>query len=350
MQAKKTICSPTWAGIDVSKESFDAAIYLPVKQGSMPRSIMDLPKKTFPRSGDGVKAFALWTVMVRDKAGLEGGNMRIVMEATGRYSLELYSFLAEELPFTEPAIENPKTIKHYIKSLKIRNKTDRIDAGAIARYGVERMPEGFSELPEEYQYLRELSRQRRSICDQLVAATARLAELQKFKKIIKIQKSLVKALDNTKQKIEQEIKDHIRNSLILQEDVEYASSVPGIALIASATILGECGPLYLHSSRQLGSYSGLAPCKKESGKSVRGSRISREGPGGLRQVLYMASVSATESNPEMAKFYKRLIAKGKTPLQARCAVMRKLLILVRAVVVNKSRYSKNYLQNNALCA
>ncbi len=350
MQIEDKAVLTTWVGIDVAKETFDAAIYLPVEFGQTPRSIMDLPKESFPRSLAGVKAFNTWSYIIRDKAGLDGGNMRIVMEATGRYSLELHRWLSKELPFTCPAIEDPKTINNFIKSLKVRNKTDQIDAAAIARYGTERMPEPFHELPEDYQYLRELSRQRLATTVQLVAAKTRLLELTKFKELIKIQKGVVKSLEAAIEKLEKEMKNCIKNSPDLRESMEYAMSVPGIGFISAVTILAECGPLYMHKSRQLGAYSGLSPQIRNSGTSVRGSRISRQGPKDLRRVLYMASISATASNPRMMALHKRLVEKGKKPLQARCAVMRKLLILVRAVVVNRTRYSEKYLENSILNA
>lgn len=298
MQTEEKAVLTTWVGLDVAKETFDAAIYLPVEFGQGPRSIIELPKESFPRNLAGVKAFNIWSYIIRDKAGLDGGNMRIVMEATGRYSLELHLWLSKELPFTCPAIEDPKTINNFIKSLKVRNKTDRIDAGAIARYGAERIPEPFQELPEDYQYLRELSRQRLATTVQLVAAKTRLLELTKFKELIKIQKGVVKFLASAIEKLEKEIKNCIKNSPDLRESMEYAMSVPGIGFISVVTILAECGPLYMHKSRQLGAYSGLSPQIRNSGTSVRGSRISRQGPKDLRRVLYMASISRRHLTPE----------------------------------------------------
>jgi transposase len=333
---------PTWNGIDVAKKTFDSAIYMPVEPGQAPRDIMSLPKKTFARTLEGVREFHDWCFQVRDKAGLEGGNMRIVMEATGRYSKELACWLKAEMPFTRPVIEDPKAVKDFIKSLKLRNKTDQIDAGALARYGTERMPEPFEEMPENYQYLRELTRQRSALSDQLTAARARLTEMGEFKEIVKIQQAVIKSMERAVAKMELEIKRCINDSEELRKSLKYAVTVPGVALIVSAVVLGECGPLKRHSSRQLGSYSGIAPQIRQSGTSVSGSRISKRGSGYLRRVLYMASLAAIEHNPEMAMFYNRLIAKGKKPMQARCAVMRKLLILIRAVVVNETEYDKNF--------
>lgn len=332
----------TWAGLDVGKETFDAALYLPLAPGQLSRGVMDLPKASFARSRDGVEKFHQWSFVVRDHAGLEGKNMRIVMEATGRYSLELQQWLNEKIPFTRPAIEDSKTISDFIKSLKLRNKTDRLDAAAIARYGVERNPEPAEELPESYRYLRELIRQRSALDVQLVAARIRLSEMNGFDKLIKIQKSIINAFERAICKLELELKQCINNSDDLRESVEFATSIPGVGQITAATVLAECGPLGRFTSRQLGSYSGLAPQIRQSGKSVSSSRIGKRGPGILRQVLYMASLTGVELNPRMKTFYNRLVHKGKKPLQARCAVMHKLLILIRSTVINKTKYDRNY--------
>jgi len=348
MENENRLPPPVWAGFDVAKKTFDAALYLPVDPGQQPREIKDLPKKSFSRTPEGVREFHHWSFQVREKAGIEGGSLRIVMEATGRYSSELTGWLNNEISFTKPAIENPKTVNAFINSLKIRNKTDPIDAGALARYGAERMPEAFEKLPEDYQYLREIVRQRIAIKDQLTAARLRMNEMSSFKKLAKIQQSVIDSLEKAVEKLELEIKSCVNNSEELKKSMEKAITIPGVALITAATVLGECGPLYHYKSRQLGSYSGLAPQIKQSGTSVRGCHISKFGPGNLRRVLYMASLVAMENNPRMKSLYTRLISNGKKPLQARCAVMHKLLILIRAVVVNGMEYNENYSQNPIL--
>lgn len=334
-----------WAGVDVSKETFDVALYLPLVPGEPARDIMTLPKASFPRTVDGVKDFWAWTFPLREKAGLPGGRMRAVMESTGRYSAELAAWLTQKAPFTHPAIEDAKAIHDYAKSLKLRHKTDEIDAAVIARYGYERRPEPYRELPEDYRCLRELTRQRIAVKDQATQARTRLAELKEFPQIIKIQKEVVEALDAAVAQLEFEIKRCVHESNELRHDVDKAITVPGVALITAATIMAECGPLRQYTSRQLSSYSGLAPIIKESGTSVRGSWISRRGPSRLRRCLYMSASVAIQCNALMQALHQRLVAKGKKPLQAHCAVMRKLLILVRAVVVNGVEYQENFRLN-----
>jgi len=332
----------TWSGLDVSKDTFDAGICLLSPNNSEPLELDQIPVSSFPRTEKGVKLFHHWSFIQRDKAGLEGGNMRIVMESTGRYSLELTRWLNKELPFTKPAIEDPKVISDFIKSLKVRNKTDKIDAAAISRYGAERKPKAFIERPVSYQYLRELTRQRTALSSQLVAARLRLKEMKHFKELINIQQGVVDSLKLAMDKLKIELKRHINENKELRESIEFATSVPGIGELTAATILAECGPLRFFSSRQIGAYSGLAPAIRQSGTSLNCSRINKRGPSELRRILYMASVVGVEYNPKMKAFYSRLISKGKKPIQARCAVMHKLLILARTVVVNKTKYDKNY--------
>jgi len=93
-----------WEGLDVSKETFDAALYLPLSQGELPRDILTLPRASFSRTLNGVKNFLTWTFPLREKAGLPGGRMRAVMESTGRYSSELAVWPAKEASFTHPAV------------------------------------------------------------------------------------------------------------------------------------------------------------------------------------------------------------------------------------------------------
>jgi len=335
----------SWAGLDVAKDSFDAALYLPLESDAPARDIMTLPSASFPRTPDGVKDFLAWTFPLRDKAGLPGGKMRVVMESTGRYSSELAVWLALEASFTNPAIEDAKAIHDYARSLKIRHKTDRIDAGVIARYGYERMPKAYVELPEEYRCLRELVRQRIAVKDQVTQARERLAEMTAFPRIIRIQKKVVAVLEAAVEKLELEIKHCVQESDELRRDVAIAVTVPGVSLITAVTILGECGPLRRYTSRQLSAYSGLSPVIKESGTSVRGSWISRRGPSRLRRCLYMSASVAMQHNPQMKALHQRLVAKGKKPLQAHCAVMRKVLILTRAVVVSGIEYQADFLEN-----
>lgn len=64
----------------------------------------------------------------------------------------------------------------------------------------------------------------------------------------------------------------------------------------------------------------------ESASSVRApGRISKEGNAQLRRVLYMPAQVASRHEPNVRAFYEKLLARGKRPMVAVVAVMRKLL-------------------------
>ena len=62
----------------------------------------------------------------------------------------------------------------------------------------------------------------------------------------------------------------------------------------------------------------------------------------MRKALYMCAMSARKYNPHMKKFADRLEKNGKEPMQILGAIMRKLLLLVRAVVISGKAYDPEY--------
>ena len=101
----------------------------------------------------------------------------------------------------------------------------------------------------------------------------------------------------------------------------------------ATTVLVEMGDLRRFTrSRQLTAFAGLSPKRKESGTSVHGkTRMCKQGSGRVRAELYMAAGCAARFNPDMKATYENLLAHGKEKRAALGAVMRKLLVLMRAV-------------------
>ena len=331
----------TWVGCDVSKDKFNVAVKLPVVPEKH-SSVKEISVDEFLLTEGGVAGFKNWLFYLKGKVGAEAVAVHVVMEATGRYSKQLYILMRKEMPKILVSIENPKNICNYIKSLKHKNKTDNLDAKALLQYGFERKPKLYNELPVEYEHLRELTRQRTAMDLQLTAAKLRFKEISTFDDIAKIQRQVINVLKKGIAKVEKLIRECVEQSQELSESVDHATTIQGVGFITATTVLAECGPLYEHSSRELSAYSGLAPYLRQSGTSVNSSKISHAGPRRLRQVLYMASIVVTKYDGPLRNIYKRLIRQGRKPMQARCAVMRKLLILIRAVVVNKTAYFVEY--------
>ena len=96
--------------------------------------------------------------------------------------------------------------------------------------------------------------------------------------------------------------------------------------------LPELGTL---THKQLAALVGVAPLNRDSG-TMRGKRAVWGGRAGVRAALYMAALVATRHNPQIKEFYERLLAVGKPKKVALVACMRKLLIILNAMLKHRA--------------
>ena len=130
------------------------------------------------------------------------------------------------------------------------------------------------------------------------------------------------------------IHEHLKAHPALEAQAQRLATIKGVALITAVTVLAEFGDLRRFvRSRQLTAFAGLSPKLNRSGVFKGSSPLCKQGSARVRAVLYCAAASAARFNPDMAKTYKDLIAKGKHKRSALGAVMRKLLVLMRAVLL-----------------
>ena len=84
---------------------------------------------------------------------------------------------------------------------------------------------------------------------------------------------------------------------------------------------------------------GVAPYNRDSGR-FRGKRMIRGGRSHLRHMLYMAAVVASRFNPVIRPFYQRLLAAGKSKKLALTACMRKLVLIINAMLKNNQPWNQ----------
>ena len=94
------------------------------------------------------------------------------------------------------------------------------------------------------------------------------------------------------------------------------------------------------NQREIAKLVGIAPLNDDSGKRS-GARHIHGGRAEVRAVLYMATLTATRVNPVIKVFYQRLRARGKAQKVALTAAMRKLLIILNAMVKTQTRWNGN---------
>ncbi|TFH59376.1 MAG: IS110 family transposase [Gemmatimonadales bacterium] len=327
--------APAWAGIDVAKETFEAALH-PAWVPGEELALSDLPRANFPRTADGVASFLGWLDGAKATDGI-----RAVMETTGRYSVELAELLLAARSSLVPAIVDAKSASHFGRSLRLRNKTDRVDAGMLARFGAERCPPPWRPLAPEYAELREMSRQRTFLVESLVTARNRLAEIESVRSVARVQKQVIASLEKAIERIEELMHKHVAKHASLARAVRRLDTTPGVAFVTATTVLGELGDLARFlSSRSLSAFAGVSPRLFDSGATVHGRpRMCKQGSPRVRQVLYLASLAAVR-NPRnrFGRSYAAMVDAGKPRMVALGAIMRKMLVTMRAMIVGETDY------------
>ena len=105
----------------------------------------------------------------------------------------------------------------------------------------------------------------------------------------------------------------------------------------SLTLLTNLPELDTLDRRQIAALVGLAPFNRDRG-AMRGKRHVWGGRSRVRAVLYMGTLAATRFNPVIRDFYQRLLAAGKPKKLALVACMRKLLVILNAMLKQRSSW------------
>lgn len=251
----------------------------------------------------------------------------IVLEATGGYELAVTSRLAAaDLP---ARVVNPTHVRHFARSVGQLAKTDKLDARAIARYAQAVKPVVRPLAGSEAQELKALVSRRQQLLgiigqerNRLRMAPARVAP--SVSASIDFHKQQLAELDN-------DIDRFIRHSAVWSEQNDLLQQVKGVGPVVAATLLAELPELGRVGRRQIAALVGVAPFSRDSGK-FRGQRCIWGGRAHVRAVLYMAALVASRRNPVIAAFYQSLLAAGKKKKVALVACMRKLLVMLNAIV------------------
>ena len=112
-------------------------------------------------------------------------------------------------------------------------------------------------------------------------------------------------------------------------------SVPGVGPVLTTTLLANVPELGTLTHKQIAALVGVAPLNRDSG-TLRGRRTVWGGRAQVRAVLYMSAIVAARFNPVIRAFYQRLCAAGKAKKLALTACMRKLLIILNAMLKHRT--------------
>lgn len=265
---------------------------------------------------------------------LQGKNPElVVMEASGGYERRAAAvLLAAGLPV---AVVNPRQVRDFARSLGQLAKTDAIDARVLARFAEALRPTPSKLSEEAAEQLRELEQRRRQLVEMIVAERNRLRRAPRTAD--RIQEHL-RWLEDEVKRIEKEIEGAIGSDPELEAKAAILESVPGVGRALSVTLLGSLPELGLLNRKQIAALVGVAPLNWDSGK-LRGKRAVWGGRAHVRCILYMAALVASRRNPVIRALYQRLCAAGKPKKVALVAAMRKLLIILNAMLRTRTAWS-----------
>jgi transposase len=252
----------------------------------------------------------------------------VVMEATGGYETIVASAVAAaRLPL---AVVNPRQIRDFARATGKLAKTDRIDAAAIAHFAQAIDPPTRPIADAAAQALGELVARRRQVIEMMVAERNRRRRATQRRVLTAIDRH-VKLLQAELSELEQDIDGAIRRSPAWQANADLLASVPGVGKATLRTLIAELPELGHLDRRKIAALVGVAPINRDSG-TLRGRRTIAGGRPAVRTALYMAALVASRANPLIAAYYAKLRAAGKTGKQALTACMRKLIVILNAIL------------------
>ena len=262
----------------------------------------------------------------------------VVLEATGGYELlATGALLAAQLPVV---VINPRQVRAFAKSLGTLAKTDRLDADLLALFA-ERMRPAIRPLPsEELHSLDALLTRRRQLLEMLQAEENRKQHVfgKSHRRVRQSLTTHIAFLERELRETNTDLGDFIKATPAWRERDDLLQSVPGVGTVVSHTLIAMLPELGTLSGRKLTKLVGLAPINRDSG-TWRGRRFVQGGRVPVRNVLYMAALSGIRWNPVLRTFYQRLVAAGKPRKVALVACMRKLLLILNAMVRSGQRWT-----------
>ena len=312
-----------YVGVDVSKSCLDVQT--------------DTRSFQVPNSGKGL------TKLLKS-LNTDPHKTLVVLEATGGYEGKALKFLAE----TDYAVcrVNARWVREYARAAGIVAKTDKIDAMVVRAYGEHFGMSGRLQIEQPkspaHCRLQALTRRRQQLVRMIVMERGHLegaTDPQERRFIRETERHLQRKL----QAITQKIQHLIQEDAALKAQSVLLLGVNGIGEVTVMTLLARLPELGKVNRKQIAAIVGVAPSNRDSGQS-RGARTIWGGRAEVRQVLYMATLSARRYNPVIREYNQRLIDAGKQPKVAIVACMRKLLVMLNAMLRDQRKWSPEGLQ------
>jgi transposase len=296
-----------YCGIDVAKERLDVQV-LPHRQ----RFSVDNNATGWAELIARLHALPIAAVGIEPSGGYERGIIRTLLAA----GLSVRRI-------------NPSKLRQFARARGILAKNDRLDAQLIAEY-VSIMPTRVVQRAATAERLAEVVTMRRQLCDEHVAIENQAAHVEDAI-LRRLNKRRLARLKADIHLLDKRMAEIVAADAILAQRYELLTSMRGVGPTLAFTLVALLPELGQMSRKQIAALVGLAPYDFDSGK-LKGHRCIYGGRMPVRNVLYMAALSAARYNPALKVFHNRLAATNKKPKVIIVAVMRKMITTLNAMV------------------
>ncbi len=300
------------------------------------RGDKQLPITQFDNNPVGFRKFIKWATKRHQ-------NARVTMEATGVYSLP-FALALHETASIEVAVVNPRAIKNFTVAQMQRGKTDALDATAILEYSLRMAFRPWQPPREEVLELQHITRRVIQLNKELTREGNRHKAASRLGIIGRV---VANDTAVNMRHIERRI-DVMENAALtliehdpeLNQKLEQLTTITGIAKKVGPRLLAELASLPDDmKGPQWVAHAGLDPRPHESGSSTnKPRRVSKAGNRYIREALYYPALVASRRDPHVKAFYEKLLNKGKKPMQAIVAIMRKLLLAIWGMYKHQSKW------------
>jgi len=298
----------SFGGIDVSKDRLDVMI-LPEQQ-------------SFSVSND----TAGWAELVE---WLRGFSIAAIgLEASGGYERGVMrALLAAGMSVRQV---NPFKLRQFAKASGVLAKSDPLDARMIASFVAIMPTRPAQRHAPVVERLAEMLAVRRQLCAEKVAAE-NASRLLEDVMLQRLSRRRIARLAADIDMLDGHLVEIVETDARLAQRYRLLTSMPGVGPVLASTLIALLPELGSMNRKQVAALVGVAPYAFESGK-LKGRRCIWGGRAPVRQVLYMAAMSAGNWNPVLKVFHDRLEAAGKLPKVVIVAVMRKMMTMLNAMV------------------
>jgi transposase len=268
---------------------------------------------------------------------------RLAMESTGTYH-ELIAALAHKAGL-QVFVINPRDLRRYSEAVGGRAKTDRVDAGVIARY-LER------EHADLHPYVLPTKEQR--VLSRLIRRRAKLVQIkgsikQSLGGVSVLRRGLYQltaGIDRLIAQVELLMRQTLQQMPAAHEAAQHIASIPGFGELTSTCLAHSFTRLPYRNSDAVVAAAGLDPRADESGQKRGRRRLSKRGPSEPRRLIFNCARTAARTKV-WKPYYQAQIAKGLSTTAATVILGRKMLRVAFALYKERLPFDATRLRRHA---